>query len=103
MAANAATSAAAGGGPAAGGTARARLVLATANTHKVIELTRILAAGQPLMSGFHALFSFGGMIGSLMGSLAAGYATGWRRERGGWWPPFAIAALALAGGVKFGA
>ena len=44
MAANAATSAAAGG-PAASGTARARLVLATANPHKVIELTRILAAG----------------------------------------------------------
>jgi len=39
MAANAATSAA------AGGTARARLVLATANPHKVAELTRILAVG----------------------------------------------------------
>jgi XTP/dITP diphosphohydrolase len=44
MAANAATSAAAGG-PAASGTARARLVLATANPHKLVELTRILAAG----------------------------------------------------------
>ena len=29
----------------AGGTARARLVLATANPHKLVELTRILAAG----------------------------------------------------------
>lgn len=28
---------------------------------------------RPVMVGFHALFSFGGMIGSLMGSLAAGY------------------------------
>ena len=33
------------GGTAAGGTTGARLVLATANRHKVIELSRILAAG----------------------------------------------------------
>ena len=32
------------------------------------------AYSRPVMVGFHALFSFGGMIGSLMGSLAAGYA-----------------------------
>jgi len=32
------------------------------------------AFSRPVMVGFHALFSFGGMIGSLMGSLAAGYA-----------------------------
>jgi hypothetical protein len=32
------------------------------------------AYSRPIMVGFHALFSFGGMIGSLMGSLAAGYA-----------------------------
>lgn len=32
------------------------------------------AYSRPVMVGFHALFSFGGMIGSLLGSLAAGYA-----------------------------
>ena len=32
------------------------------------------AYGRPVMVGFHALFSFGGMIGSLMGSVAAGHA-----------------------------
>jgi predicted MFS family arabinose efflux permease len=32
------------------------------------------AYGRPVMVGFHALFSFGGMIGSLMGSVAAGRA-----------------------------
>src|SRR5580700_9837015 len=32
------------------------------------------AYSRPIMVGFHALFSFGGMIGSRMGSLAAGYA-----------------------------
>jgi hypothetical protein len=34
--------------------------------------------------------------------VLAGYATGWRRERGGWWPPFAVVAVALIFGVKFG-
>ena len=32
------------------------------------------AYSRPVMVSFHALFSFGGMIGSLTGSLAAGYA-----------------------------
>jgi len=32
------------------------------------------AYGRPVMVSFHALFSFGGMIGSLMGSVAAGHA-----------------------------
>ena len=38
----------------------------------------------------------------LLAFVLAGYATQWRRERGGWWPPFLVAALALAFGVKFG-
>jgi competence protein ComEC len=38
----------------------------------------------------------------LMAALLAGYATGWKKERGGWWPPFAVAALGLILGVKFG-
>lgn len=36
-----------------------------------------------------------------LAALFAGYATGWRRERGGWWPPFAIVALVLIFGTKF--
>lgn len=38
----------------------------------------------------------------LMAALLAGYAAGWRRERGGWWPPFAVVAVVLIFGVKFG-
>lgn len=38
----------------------------------------------------------------LLTTVLAGYATGWRRERGAWWPPFIIAALSLIFGVKFG-
>jgi len=34
--------------------------------------------------------------------LFAGYAAGWRRERGGWWPPFAVVAVVMIFGVKFG-
>jgi competence protein ComEC len=37
----------------------------------------------------------------LVASCLAGYAGGWRRERGGFWPPFAIATLAIALGVSF--
>ena len=38
----------------------------------------------------------------LMGALIAGYATDWKRARGGWWPPFAVVAVVLVLGVKFG-
>jgi competence protein ComEC len=41
-------------------------------------------------------------LAALMLALLAGYAAHWRRERGGWWPPFVIVALALVFGVKFG-
>jgi hypothetical protein len=39
---------------------------------------------------------------SLLGLCLAGYTVGWRRERGGFWPPLAIVVLAFVFGVKFG-
>jgi competence protein ComEC len=39
---------------------------------------------------------------ALLASILAGYAAGWRKERGGWWPPMIIATVALVAGVKFG-
>ena len=36
----------------------------------------------------------------LVATLLAGYAGGWRRERGGWWPPFAVVTLALLLGLR---
>lgn len=42
------------------------------------------------------------VLGALVVTLLAGYGAGWRRERGGWWPPFAVAGLGLIFGVKFG-
>lgn len=38
----------------------------------------------------------------LMAVMLAGYGYGWRRARGGWWPPFAVVAVVLIFGVKFG-
>ncbi|MFZ9746712.1 MAG: ComEC/Rec2 family competence protein [Opitutaceae bacterium] len=36
----------------------------------------------------------------LLATLLAGYALGWRRRFGGWWPPFGIVALFLVLGVE---
>lgn len=45
----------------------------------------------------------GGVALAALGtSLMAGYALGWRRTAGGFWPPFVLVAAALIFGVKFG-
>jgi competence protein ComEC len=51
---------------------------------------------------FTAPWMGGVAFAALMAALLAGYGAGWKKERGGWWPPFAVAALALILGVKFG-
>ena len=38
---------------------------------------------------------------ALLAACLAGYAGGWRRERGGWWPPFAVVAAVLLAGVRY--
>lgn len=38
---------------------------------------------------------------TLLAVMLAGYAAHWRRERGGWWPPFLVVATALILGVRF--
>jgi competence protein ComEC len=40
---------------------------------------------------------------ALLATCLAGCAWRWRRERGGFWPPFALVALLLIFGIKFGA
>lgn len=40
-------------------------------------------------------------LAAVIAVLLFGYDAGWRRERGGWWPPFAIVALTLVLGVRF--
>jgi competence protein ComEC len=39
----------------------------------------------------------------LLATLLVGYSAGWRKERGGWWPPVAVVVLTLVLGVRFGA
>ena len=41
-------------------------------------------------------------LAALLAVVLSGYATGWKRERGGWWPPFAVVVIVLILGVKFG-
>lgn len=36
-------------------------------------------------------------------AIVLGYQTRWARDRGGWWPPFAIVAVVLLAGVEYGA
>lgn len=38
----------------------------------------------------------------LLGVMLAGYGLGWQRRAGGWWAPYAVVALTLIFGVKFG-
>jgi competence protein ComEC len=39
---------------------------------------------------------------ALLGLCLTGYALGWQRKQGGFWPPFVVALLAIVLGVKFG-
>ena len=60
------------------------------------------AKGAFVPAHFVAPWIGGTALAALMIALFAGYAWNWRKERGGWWPPFAIVALVLIFGVKFG-
>lgn len=51
---------------------------------------------------FRAPWIGGAALSVLIGAALTGYASGWRRERGGWWPPFVVVGLTLLFGVKFG-
>ena len=40
-------------------------------------------------------------LAALLAALIAGYAVDWKKERGAWWPPFAVVAVVMIFGVKF--
>ena len=42
------------------------------------------------------------VLASLLAAILVGYSGGWKKPRGSWWPPVAIATLGLIFGVKFG-
>jgi competence protein ComEC len=58
--------------------------------------------GAFLAAEFRAPWIGGLALAALIAVLLYGYATAWTWRRGGWWPPFAIVALTLAFGVRFG-
>lgn len=42
-------------------------------------------------------------LAALLLALVLGYAGNWEKRVGGWWPPFAVVAVTLIGGVNYGA
>jgi competence protein ComEC len=50
---------------------------------------------------FHAGWIGSVALATLLASLLAGYAAGWRRSVGGWWAPFGIVTLVLIFGTQF--
>jgi competence protein ComEC len=50
---------------------------------------------------FKAGWVGGTALATTLIAMLVGYSWQWRRERGGWWPPFAIVAVVLLFGVKF--
>lgn len=68
------------------------------------ELVRLSVRlpGAYLPAHYTAAWIGSAALAALMATLVFGYAAHWKRERGGWWPPFAVVALTLAFGVKFG-
>jgi competence protein ComEC len=58
--------------------------------------------GAFLPAAFNAPWVGGCALAVLMATLLAGYAAGWKKSHGGWWPPLTVVALALIFGVNFG-
>jgi competence protein ComEC len=71
-------------------------------TIEALVRASVTIPGAFLAAAFKAPWIGPTAIVALLATLLAGYATDWRRERGGWWPPFAIVALVLMFGVEFG-
>jgi competence protein ComEC len=66
----------------------------------VRQSVRVPGAFMP--ASYSAAWIGAAALTALMATLVFGYATDWKRARGGWWPPFAVVALTLVFGVKFG-
>lgn len=60
------------------------------------------APGAWATAGFRAPWIGGLSLAAVLLALGAGYAKGWRGWARGYWPPFAVVAVAFIFGVKFG-
>ena len=66
--------------------------------HELLHGNLVLDLGLVLLE----FAQFLGALTLLLASLLFGYATGWRRRLGGWWPPFGIVAVVLLLGLETG-
>lgn len=64
--------------------------------------TSVWLPGAYLTAHFSPAWLGPAALATLLAALLAGYGADWRRDRGGWWPPFAIVAGTLIFGMKFG-
>ena len=62
----------------------------------------VLVPGMFVPARFTAAWVGPVTLAALLIALGFGYAVDWKAKRGGWWPPFAIVAVALIFGVEFG-
>jgi len=69
----------------------------------IIHLIRagLRAPGVCVAARFRADWIGPAALAALLALCLAGYAGGWNRRRGGFWPPFVLIALALVFGAKF--
>lgn len=66
----------------------------------MLPLTRL--PGAWFQARFRADWIGPAAIAAVVAACLAGYASGWRRDRGGFWPPAAVVAIALLLGVHYG-
>jgi competence protein ComEC len=66
----------------------------------MLPLTRL--PGAWFSAHFRAEWIGPATLAAVVAACLAGYASGWRRDRGGFWPPAAVVAIALVLGVHYG-
>ncbi len=75
-------------------------VVLAAMDHAVRRLAELPGGHWP--AAYHAPWIGPAALAGLLGVMLAAYGLGWTKRTGGWWPPFALVALVLIFGVKFG-
>lgn len=62
----------------------------------------VTVPGAFVAAEFRAPWVGGVAVSALLTAMLLGYRGNWQREAGGWWPPFALVAVTLLAGVKYG-
>jgi competence protein ComEC len=69
----------------------------------ILALVRLVARipGAYFPARYRAPWIGPAALGAVIAACLAGYAAGWRRDRGGFWPPFVVVAIVLVFGVIY--